>query len=317
MRPRFLAMHSRWDDAVRIATRWTRPAERDWIFRGQRDESWRLETSLERALNEFGCHDQPLRREAWMLRQFQRRAHHHLVNPPQKRLEWLALMQHHGAPSRLLDFTYSFYVASVFALEPSGRDPAIWALNIGLLRERSRAALGVKGSSTYSYLLKCSELAEAMLGLPCWSPPCDMPPRTIICAEPTRLNERISAQQGLFVLPTDLTCSLEQNLMAAFGYSGNDRTIEAALEPIQGEAEIDPRSTALVKIIISKEELNAAICDLNEMNIHHGTLFPGMDGFARSLKRSLSQRGANENWNGDDDLNLQGGCLESALGSGK
>src|SRR5216684_3693164 len=46
---------------------------------------------------------------------------------------WLALMQHHGAPTRLLDFTWSPYVAAFFALERATSDAAIWAINLPLL----------------------------------------------------------------------------------------------------------------------------------------------------------------------------------------
>jgi hypothetical protein len=38
-------------------------------------------------------------------------------------------MQHHGAPTRLLDFTYSIYVAAYFALESADADAAVWAVN--------------------------------------------------------------------------------------------------------------------------------------------------------------------------------------------
>ena len=43
--------------------------------------------------------------------------------------QWLALMQHYGAPTRLLDFTWSPYVAAFFALERTLGDGVVWAMN--------------------------------------------------------------------------------------------------------------------------------------------------------------------------------------------
>src|SRR5438093_2893211 len=44
-------------------------------------------------------------------------------------LEWLALMQHYGAPTRLLDFTYSFWIALFFAFEEAENDCSVVALD--------------------------------------------------------------------------------------------------------------------------------------------------------------------------------------------
>jgi hypothetical protein len=44
----------------------------------------------------------------------------------------------------------------------------------------------------------------------------------------------------------------------------------------------------LVKIILPKEIRYGAMTSLNKMNISAATLFPGLDGFARSMKYHLS-----------------------------
>jgi hypothetical protein len=62
------------------------------------------------------------------------------VQPPEPDddFQWLALMQHHGAPTRLIDFTWSPYVAAFFALERTLTDGVVWAMNPGAI-DSSRA----------------------------------------------------------------------------------------------------------------------------------------------------------------------------------
>src|SRR5688572_19923925 len=74
--------------------------------------------------------------EERILRIFKRKAIHFLAEVPDRDddFQWLALMQDHGAPTRLLDFTWSPYVAAFFALERASADAAVWALNLPLLR---------------------------------------------------------------------------------------------------------------------------------------------------------------------------------------
>ncbi len=84
---------------------------RRWIFRG--DKGSDLKTSLEKACDRFEIdlqHDKGRRNglrspelEQKLIREFQRRYHFYAKHVPNDNdyLEWLALMQHHGAPTRL------------------------------------------------------------------------------------------------------------------------------------------------------------------------------------------------------------------------
>jgi FRG domain len=108
-----------------------------WMFRGT-SKPYPLQTSLERALQgaDIALADgRDIERQ--MLQEFKRRAHFYVSPLPNEGdiLGWLALMQHYGAPTRLLDWTYSFYVAAFFALSDAvsfplvARQPAIvWAI---------------------------------------------------------------------------------------------------------------------------------------------------------------------------------------------
>jgi hypothetical protein len=117
-----------------------------WLFRGSRLPEWKFETSLERASRR--CRAVEWDYEKSIVREFQRHAHAFLPRVPEleNTLEWLALMQQYGGPTRLLDFTYSFWIALFFAFEDADDDCVVVALN--------RLSLGNKQGRDFNLILR-------------------------------------------------------------------------------------------------------------------------------------------------------------------
>ena len=119
----------------------------NWAFRGHANESWTLATPLDRLSRAY----EAIRADAeeYVLLTFKRRAQHYLRDLPAEldELEWLALMRHHGAPTRLLDWTRSPYVAAFFATADAKVDEtsAIWAIDIEAIKTEAIEILSEAG----------------------------------------------------------------------------------------------------------------------------------------------------------------------------
>ena len=271
-----------WEDAFSCATRMD-----NWFFRGHADASWRLESSLERAAGvDAGDSFRWDHIEKWMLRQFKGSAHHHLAHTPDDDdlLEWVALMQHHGAPTRLLDCTYSFPVATFFAAKDATSEFAIWGFNWHQLRLSACSRFGLDDkvkNSAYDFHVKMHEMANLFLKR-------EASGALVFPVDPTRQNERRAAQQGLFLFPCDPTSTFMHNLACLFP-DGNFESVndDCHVTPYDRDNydRVKMSRLKLLKFILPHRERRNTLDELYKMNIHEASLFPGLDGFARSLKR--------------------------------
>lgn len=232
----------------------TGPEFAAWAFRGQADAMWPLACSLHRHLLAFGVDPRAWRaQEERILRIFRRKAPNYLERLPaaDDHFQWLALMEHHGAPTRLLDLTWSPWVAAFFALEPATGDAAVWAIDPSAALRQARGVARV--------------------------PPGRMDPRDpaafarwylggkrpfVWVGEPEAMNRRLVAQSGTFAVASVIDRGIDDILAAG-----------------------DPG--AVVKLVLARAVRVRALHALYTMNITQATLFPDLDGLARSLAYEL------------------------------
>lgn len=230
----------------------------NWAFRGQADAGWVLSNAIERT--QFIKHHKEI--EAGFVAEFQRGARNYLSKDetPGHLIEWLALMQHHGAPTRLLDLTKSPFIAAYFAFEISDGNEdeniAIWGINIHYLKER---ALEILSKEFREALEKSRNLINEALFEKIFY---HNNKRLVFPIEPFRMNRRYSLQQSVFIS----TGICEIPLMEQLDFLG-----EAARK-------------AVVKMEIPAVFKNEALRELQQMNLHRASLFPDLDGYAASLK---------------------------------
>lgn len=249
--------------------------EVQWIFRGQRGSCQGLKTSIEREIKEFRMDlEQAPDIERGLLRKFKRSCHHYVPDTPEESasLEWLALMQHHGAPTRLLDWTYSFFAALYFAIESADKQGyTVWALNTDWMDTPFKSVL-----SGYPDALQCWQSDPAVLRQETFKKLYNGKPPIALAGAvtPRRLSDRLVIQQGVFLCPGDVSRTFEENLIALLSPAKPESKDNFIKINIEASDQRDVRKHILLR--------------LQRMNMNRATLFPGLDGFAESLKTLMA-----------------------------
>lgn len=267
------------------------------IFRGQEDACWGLTTTLERAAEIFMHPKEALpRSEVTAIKEFKKRAHFYLDYAPttQKNIDWLSIIQHHSGPTRLLDFTYSFYVASFFAVSQAKADAAVWVANPSELLSRSHQIVypeRYKGADDFDKFIEVySVRKDDMLAVfeESFYPDLFLKNnRVVIPIEPSLILPRSSIQQGLFLAPCSVQYSFEEclnnTINTDIGAPCQEKIIEFSSDTDVEQIINLYESSGIMKIIIERKCHKAAVEDLWKMNINAASLFPDLDGFAKSL----------------------------------
>jgi hypothetical protein len=182
--------------------------------------------------------------------------------------DWLSMAQHHGLPTRLLDWTYSPYVALHFVTAETARmneDGVVWCIDFvkahQLLPEMLRTRLAQEGADVFTTEM----MAVLIRDLPHLDEMADADP-FLLFFEPPSIDARIVNQFALF------------------------SAMPGADIPIERWLTLHPEMCK--KIVIPGGELKWEIRDkLDQANITERVLFPGLDGLSSWLKRHYMTRG--------------------------
>lgn len=177
---------------------------------------------------------------------------------------WLALAQHHGLPTRLLDWTFSPYVALHFVTEDAkqiDRDGVVWAVDYveahRLLPPRLERILRDEQALVFTAEMlsrAASSLAElAAIG-----------DEFVVFFEPPSIDDRIVNQHALFsMLP-------RADVTPASWFARHEELIERIIVPASLKLEVRDK--------------------LDQANVTERVLYPGLDGLSRWLERYYTPR---------------------------
>jgi hypothetical protein len=231
------------------------------VYRGAADASRPLLTSLDR----LGGVDPPHAKtglEDHILRNFIRYSRPYFETPPVNEWEFLVAAQHHGLPTRLLDWTYSPLVAAHFATidRQSCIDKAVWRLDW----KKVHRSFGFP-----ELALLIQDLDELFVKGGRFSPWTlfnrDRKEKPFACMiEPPSLDARIVAQAAVFTLCSD-----------------KSRPFDAFLEE-------HGLGDALTRFVIPAGETARVRDQLDLASVDERRLFPDLDGVAAQMRRYYS-----------------------------
>lgn len=231
------------------------------LFRGQSEARWPLESTMTRTLK-ANPRLSPVAAaaEQFTIRSFHRNAHlfdesfHHFKSCE---FSTLTYIQHHGAPTRLLDVTASKFIALFFAfdgidLSSGAKYVRIWYFDRRKLTDKTKSILGITGndnlttdpSKTWMDHINGKD-AEALFVLP-----------------PVMNSKRSHVQSGFFICPATIKMSIHQIYESQY------------------------------KDIVKFVDINKSLYEnvnklLGEVNLSHSTLYGGIESFSRDIRNRL------------------------------
>ena len=229
-----------------------------FFFRGMPDASFPLTTSISRC-----CKEKQAVLEPSILRNFTKYAS--IEDPTLSDSVWKQMIvgQHHGLPTRLLDWTHSPLVALHFADTETDldmlpkRDAIVWRIDARDLNknlpEKYQSALNAEKS----YLFSVGLLQRVAGSIRQYDE--DLNGQGFVMLEPPSIDQRIINQYSFFsVIPNGMT------------------DIEGFL---------DAHTTRTVRYIIGKEVRWALRDILDQYNTSERVIYPGLDGVAKWVGR--------------------------------
>jgi hypothetical protein len=234
-----------------------------YAYRGMVDSNHRLSTTLSQLGARYS------QNESHLLRNFRKYAHGSTPGSPvptDSIWNWLSLAQHHGLPTRLLDWTYSPFVALHFATFETAtfdRDGVVWCIDYAKAHQLIPPALRKVLKSESADVFTAEMLDRVMPTLPALDRLGKRKP-FVLFLEPPSLDDRIVNQFALFSLMSSPTASLNDWLR---------------------------QHHTLAHPVIIPAQLKWEIRDkLDQANVSERVLFPGLDGLCKLLKRYYSPR---------------------------
>jgi hypothetical protein len=224
------------------------------VFRGLARASYTNTSSLARLSGDYAG------LERHLVRNFRKYAHQEAPGPTE--WDWMALGQHHGLPTRLLDWTFSPLVALHFATASWPEDDALlWAVDVEAVHRSLPGPLRETLEGEGSLLFTTELLARHAGGVEELDRlPADEP--FALFFEPPTLDARIANQAAVLSIIADPTCHMHDWLGA------HDGTCRAWRIPAALKVEIRER--------------------LDQAHVNERVLTPGLDGLAAWLRRYYS-----------------------------
>lgn len=238
----------------------------NYIFRGQANAAWTIQSSLERTIGNDFSKTKAKEFEDFSIQQFKSKFHlYDRENTlPASKLAWLSIMQHYGVPTRLVDFTESPYVALYFALESyaphSKSDFSVFAIDYTAAMEHSLTAIRSVDSdfseTRQSIYNKRDRVFEETVDRFSYD--------IVWITEPNQMNARLDRQAGSFLLSGNAGARIE-SVLASDVY----------------------KDVNILKFTIAHSLYTSVFALLRKMNITSKSLFGDLDGLARSIRMEM------------------------------